>query len=167
MNTSAKTLILRPAFWKNWQLWFFLFSLVVAGTLMLVRRHQFQSDCANPQPKKLFKHCDYTGFDFSGRDLRNVVFEGLSFAGAKFDNAILLNTSFKGSNLNHTSFHGARILFTNFSDTCLVEADFTGAQFHPVNFWDGAYMQEANFSKTLLESKAESLQTPSHRIDCK
>ncbi|MGK5092985.1 pentapeptide repeat-containing protein [Deltaproteobacteria bacterium TL4] len=152
----------------NWQIYFFIATLLISLGLNEYSRMALKGDCDNPEPHGTLTldHCDFRGRDFSGKDFRDVDFSNLDFTNANFENAVLLNVSFKHSRLNGANFKKSYIYFTDFDDSCLLKADFSGAQFHRLNFWKGANLKDSIFTDTVFEGKAHTLQSESYRLNC-
>lgn len=76
--------------------------------------------------------CDFSGMDWSGRDMRNVRYVGVDLSKAKlqgtnFGGGVLSGVDFTAANLRDASFRNARLVGCDFSRADLTGADFTGA----------------------------------------
>lgn len=109
-------------------------------------------------------HCDFSGVNWSGRDLHGgsysgadfskanlarVNFSGGSFSGTDFSSANLEGASFRNAHLSGCDFANANLSGADFSGASIAHCDFTGLNLSNVNF-SGARIDGADFTKAVL-----------------
>ena len=90
--------------------------------------------------------CDYSGVNWSGRDLH-----GASYVGADFSNANLTGTNFSAASFNGVDFTKANLSGASFRGAHLTGCDFSQADLTGVDF-SGAAMSGCQFSRARLAS---------------
>lgn len=83
--------------------------------------------------------CNFSGVNWSGRNLRDVAYLGVDLSGAK-----LSRTDFAGGRFNGVNFKAADLSGANFSGAKLVGVDFTNANLDGANF-NGAVLTGCDF----------------------
>jgi uncharacterized protein YjbI with pentapeptide repeats/beta-lactamase regulating signal transducer with metallopeptidase domain len=92
--------------------------------------------------------CDFSGVDWSGRDMH-----GVNYIGADFSKARLSGTNFSGGNFNGADFSKADLRNASFRGAHLVGCDFSGANLTGVDF-RGARISGSRFSRAQLTATA-------------
>lgn len=105
---------------------------------------------------------DFSGKDFSGKDLFKSDFSEQDLVGADFSGADLRGADFSGADLTMANFSEANLLVANFSGANLGVANFSGAHLVGTDL-SGAHLLDVNLSgvslsvETLVETElAES-----------
>ena len=101
--------------------------------------------------------CDYSGVNWSGRDLHGANYTGVDFTSANLSGVNFSGGSFNGAdfskaNLNGASFRNAHLTGCDFSDANLTGADFTGASLSGCQF-NEARMNSAQMRDVLSGCK--------------
>lgn len=78
-----------------------------------------------PRPCK--RDAPVAGMDCTGKDLRDVQWDGARMAGSRFDGANLTGASLSGAELENATFNDARLDATDLSGARLINCDFNGA----------------------------------------
>ncbi len=91
----------------------------------------------------------YSGADFSKANLRHVNFSGGSFAGTDFSSANLEGASFRNAHLSGCDFANANLSGADFSGATIAHCDFTQLNLSNVNF-SGAKINGTDFTKANL-----------------
>jgi uncharacterized protein YjbI with pentapeptide repeats/beta-lactamase regulating signal transducer with metallopeptidase domain len=92
--------------------------------------------------------CDFSGVDWSGRDMH-----GVNYIGADFSKARLAGTNFSGGNFNGADFSKADLRNASFRGAHLTGCDFSGANLTGVDF-RGARISGSQFSRAQLTATA-------------
>ena len=84
--------------------------------------------------KNLTLKLDYTGADFSNKDMSNAYLNGINFTECNFSNSIVNGTNFVQANLTNTDFEssdmsGALIMYSVLKDSNLVKSQLTNTNF--------------------------------------
>jgi uncharacterized protein YjbI with pentapeptide repeats/beta-lactamase regulating signal transducer with metallopeptidase domain len=101
--------------------------------------------------------CDYSGVNWSGKDLHGANYTGVDFTNANLSGVNFSGGSFNGAdfsraNLNGASFRNAHLTGCDFSEANLSGADFTGASLSGCQF-NGARMSSAQMRDVLSGCK--------------
>jgi len=92
---------------------------------------------------------NYSGADFSKANLAHVNFGGGSFAGTDFSRANLEGASFRNAHLSGCDFGNANLSGADFSGATIANCDFTKLNLTNVNFSD-AKIDGSDFNKAVL-----------------
>lgn len=92
---------------------------------------------------------NYSGADFSKANLSHVNFSGGSFSGTDFSSANLEGASFRNAHLAGCDFGNANLSGADFSGATIANCDFTKLNLTNVNF-SGAKIAGSDFSKATL-----------------
>ncbi len=98
--------------------------------------------------------CDFSGVNWSGRDLRNRSYSAADFSGAtlervNFSHGRFAAVDFSRADLRGASFANARITFADFENARLDGADFDGARIEACDF-EGASLTGVDLSRAHL-----------------
>jgi hypothetical protein len=84
------------------------------------------------------------GMDCTGKDLRNVRWDGARVSGSQFDGADLRGASLSGAQLENASFNDARLEKADLSGARLINCDFNNARLSGARL-SGAQIVNADF----------------------
>jgi uncharacterized protein YjbI with pentapeptide repeats/beta-lactamase regulating signal transducer with metallopeptidase domain len=141
--------------------------LTVPGThVALPKMHSLPGmGMAVAQARSSCSDCDYTGVNWSGRDMHGVNYSGVdfskanlahvnfsggSFSGADFSSANLQGASFRNAHLSGCDFANANLSGADFTGASISHCDLTGLNLRNVNF-SGAKISGADLSHATLE----------------